>query len=461
MSARFYDVLNHAFYILFLLFCLVFYKERLFDMDAANYSWQILNNKDFYIPHDRYINYITQSPAVWLVQRDWPLKHVLLAYSATFALLFYLIYILFRYTVRSPLWSTFPLLGLLLSFRYKHFAGHTEIIVAIFLSSIFLAFVFSPNFTKIKSYLKWPVLLVLMIIISFTHPIMVAPLGMVLLGHICFTKNFFSRDVLLLILSLLVVFGLRFWAVMDNNYESGKISYISNIFNVIIHPDQYDSVKIIAKYMLTDYFPVLIFLAYILFKFLKSDRSLYVFYFLIANAALFIMIATMESYLRGNIYFLIDGYLGMFALLWAYPIIKYLQANDSKSIRQLLLALLLISASQIIQKSTFFRNRLNNFNKIVNAHPEHSKYYVSMDRYDWDEMWYPYFIPQEFMLLTALNGKDECKTLYVNFNGVDEKVFEKKNTFWLYSGSKSINELNGNYFKLPAEPYKKLTEVPW
>jgi len=73
MGARFYDVLNHAFYLLFILFCILFYKERLFDMDAANYAWQILNQKDFYIPHDRYINYITQSPAVWLIKQDWPL----------------------------------------------------------------------------------------------------------------------------------------------------------------------------------------------------------------------------------------------------------------------------------------------------------------------------------------------------------------------------------------------------
>lgn len=461
MSARFYDILNHAFYLLFILFCILFYKERLFDMDAANYSWQILNQKNFYISHDRYINYITQSPAVWLVNQDWPLKQVLIAYSVTFGVLYYLLFILFRYVMRSPLWALYPTLGLLLCFRYKHFAGHTEIVVAIFLSSILLAFVFSPNFKKWKKYIKWPIVLILMVMISYTHPIVVVPLGLVFLGHISYAKKFFQADFLLILLSLLVIFGLRFWAVMGNEYESDKISFIGNIFNVIIHPDQYHSVKIIVKYMLTDYLPVLAFLAYILFKFQKAKRSLYVLYFILANYGLFVLIGTMESYLRGNIYFLIDGYLGMFALLWGYPIIKYLQQNDSKTLRYVTVALLLVSASQIIQKSTFFRKRLDYFNEIVKAHPENSKYYVSMDLHDWDEMWYPYFIPQEFMLLTALEGKDKCKTLYINYNGVDEKVFQDKNTFWLYSGSKSIDELNNNYFELPSEPYKKLKDVPW
>jgi len=461
MSLRFYDILNHAFYLLFILFCILFYKERLFDMDAANYTWQILNNKDFYIPHDRYINYITQSPAVWLIKQDWPLKQVLMTYSATFGVLFYLLYILFRYTMRSSLWATLPMLALLLSFRYKHFAGHTEIVVAVFLSSILLAFVFSPNFKKLNPYVKWPVLLILMGVISFSHPIMIVPLVLVFLGHIFYTKKFFQLDFLRILLALLVIFGLRFWVVMDNTYESGKMSLLSNIFNIIIHPDQYDSAKIIVKYMLTDYLPGLMFLAYILFKFHRAQRSLYVLCFMLANCGLFVLIGTMESYLRGNIYFLIDGYLGMFALLWGYPIIKYLQQNGSKTVRYVTVALLLVSASQIIQKSVFFRNRLDYFKKIVKAHPEHSKYYVSMDLHDWDEMWYPYFIPQEFMLLTALEGKDKCKTLYINYNGVDEEEFKEKNTFWLYSGSRPVNELNNRYFELPSEPYKKLNDVPW
>jgi len=430
-------------------------------MDAANYAWQILNQKDFYIPHDRYINYITQSPAVWLIKQDWPLKQVLITYSATFGVLFYLLYILFRYTMRSPLWASFPMLGLLLSFRYKHFAGHTEIVVAIFLSGILLAFAFSPKFKKLKPYIKWPFLLVLMGIVSYTHPIMIIPLGLVFFGHICYTKEYYKTEFLLILLSLLVIFGLRFWAAMDNDYESDKIGYVSNIFNVMIHPDQYDSAKIIVKYMLTDYLPVLAFLAFIMFKFIKGGRSLYVLYFILANYGLFVLIGTMEFYLRGNIYFLIDGYLGMFALLWGYPILKYLQLNDSKILRYITVAILLVSASQIVQKSTFFRGRLDYFREISKAHPDHSKYYVSMNLHNWDELWYPYFIPQEFMLLTALDGKDNCKTLYINFNGVDENEFKKKNTFWLYSGSKSIDELNPNYFKLPPEPYKKLNNVPW
>ena len=290
---------------------------------------------------------------------------------------------------------------------------------------------------------------------------MVVPLGIVLLGHLFFTKDFFNSESLLLLLSVLAIFGIRFWAVMGNGYESGKVSLISNIFDVVVHPDQYDSAKIIVKYMLTDYLPVLIFLAYILYQFFKAGRSLYFIYFLLANYALFIMIATMESYLRGNIYFLIDGYLGMFALLWVYPIITYIQEKDTKNLRYILIALVLISASQIIQKSAFFRNRLNHFDQIVKANSDHSKYYASINLHDWDEMWYPYFIPQEFMLHTALEGPDKCKTLYINYNGMDEKVFQENNTLWIISGSKPINELNANYFELPSEPYKKLKDVPW
>ena len=59
-SASPWEWLGHLFFITFILWCALYYQERLFNNDAAYYTWHMTAKEYPFVLHNRYINIFTQ-----------------------------------------------------------------------------------------------------------------------------------------------------------------------------------------------------------------------------------------------------------------------------------------------------------------------------------------------------------------------------------------------------------------
>ena len=124
--------------------------------------------------------------------------------------------------------------------------------------------------------------------------------------------------------------------------------------------------------------------------------------------------------------------------------------------------LLIYSSDRIISRGEFFTKRLAYYEKTFDMYPEHSKLFVPMSLHDWERLYYPYEIPAESLILTCMEGKENCKTLYMDYDRKGAALYlDSEQQFLFFNNQVSYNKINTNFFNLPVEPYLPIDKVAW
>ena len=432
--------------------------------DAGYYSFHVINYEDYFVKHGRYISYFTQSLSILIMKLGGSLKSALVAYSVSPALWFYGLFLTAVYFLKSPRGGLFILLSLILTMRYKFYAGHTEITFAIAVACFLIVWILSD-----KSHLrKWKTsytalgTLILTGWLLIIHPIIVIPLFMVLGFYFLFDSKFKDPWYWVNLSIIAVLFALRFVFVAKDGYESDKMGLLNDL-SVFNDPSEYYVYNIMTQYI--DRYiiiaVVVFFLSIILILFKK--KLLPALYLLLCASILTVIIIMTHSYLRGDIYIMIDGYIAMYGMIISLSVyyVFSLFPNYYQYFWILATGLVLNASIKIYKKHDFYENRLKQYTQLIKEQSNQgvSKIFLNYHRHDWDIFWFPYEIPLESLIASTLDPNCPQGTIFIDDQnkGYDKVINSKTNFVAFY------NEipLNPRYFETDTSKYVRVVEVPW
>ncbi|MEM0994718.1 MAG: hypothetical protein AAGI49_16920, partial [Bacteroidota bacterium] len=178
--------------------------------------------------------------------------------------------------------------------------------------------------------------------------------------------------------------------------------------------------------------------------------------------ALVAMIMVTYSYVNGKIYAMIDGYVGLIGVVLAIPIFYVVLKSKQHLISVLLIAgLLIFNLHRIYGKRKFFQRRQALIETMVqeNAKADQRKLVLRMQDFVWDKFWYPWSLPYETVLLTALDDpKDAASIHMIGWNDGEDKWSKVQKV--LGGDGRKIDAFPKTYFDLDQNKPVLITQFP-
>jgi hypothetical protein len=462
-----YLVLGHVFFLSFLAGGIIFYKERLLAFDSAYYTFHVIAFQEFFIKHERYITYLTQWMPLLAMEWELPLKSVLISYSVSFTIWFYLIFLLIAHGFRNVEGGLLMALAFGLTMRYKYYAAISEIVFAIALAALLLAWLTRPAASKPdrNPWVHWGVAVLLTGFMFISHPIIIIPV-LVFLGYdILYNRKWKDWPNWAFILFLVGAYSIKFLATRSDPYEAGRMDVLGNAKNILLNFREQKIFEILVWYFDTEYaFPFTVFLVVVGITFYQR-KYLAALFILAVSLAWFVLNLITYAYLKDKILIMLDGYLALFGLIWATPMFFLLRSQKFKLPAAIVLsALIIFSLHRIYNKHHYFKQRLGYIEQTLDRYvtDEDRKFIVPPNLFDWDRMWYPYEIPHESLMLSALQGPEHAATLFVNIEYRPLEELQQDSTVFLqFSNPIPIKKLPQQYFQLPNKTYTVIEEVDW
>ena len=148
-----YKYLGHIGFWILLLLSVLFYKERILFNDTVFQFFKIVNFEKFNIEAMRYSTVITQIPVLIALKLNNGLRTLLMIYSISFVVVYYMVFILCIHVLKNPAAGIAILFSLIIciteSFFHPCTETHQAIVYSILLYAI-LQYNFNPKWGILK-----------------------------------------------------------------------------------------------------------------------------------------------------------------------------------------------------------------------------------------------------------------------------------------------------------------------
>jgi len=160
-----------------LILALLFWKERALFVDASYILFRIVNLDELQIQEHRYGSFITQAFPLFAARLHLPVTAVVLLYSISFNLFYFLAGWLVTYRLRQPLLGVLMLFYYLLMVSDSFYWTNNEVHQGIAWMFIMLAALLYFGEKRVRPLLFLPFFFLLSFLAIFTHPLVIFPLG--------------------------------------------------------------------------------------------------------------------------------------------------------------------------------------------------------------------------------------------------------------------------------------------
>ena len=202
-----------------------FFKERILFIDAAHICFRLLNYKTFVIEEHRYGSFITQMVPLIGLRLHVSLKAILIAYSVSFNLFYFIVAILLVYRYRQYGMAILMALYYTLFVSDAYFWTNNEVHQGTAWMFLFLAVAFYNAGKHRPLFLQLLAFILLAVLAVFTHPLVMISV-LFLWGYLYINKEqwpFGRLETVGFSLLLLVIAGLKFYVSQSPGYDSGKM----------------------------------------------------------------------------------------------------------------------------------------------------------------------------------------------------------------------------------------------
>lgn len=466
-STRLFVLAGHLYFVAMLIMSIMYFQERMLAMDTAYYAFKVIVHQDFFTGHERTISYVPQLFPLLAIQLGWSLKSVLIAYSAGFILFYYAAYNVVVHLFRNPAAGILLALALGLTVRYKFYGPVGEVVLALVPLVVLMAWLSKPQtrFAAIPAWADVGIGIILGALLLTSHPFITISTA-IGLGFMLLYQNEWRNPRFWI--TAIVTGALLFYQFVlgeRNAYEAERADRLNEAWQVLSNlPDYYIS-EVIWKYFDTQYiFPFVVFLAGLI-SLIWVRRFWLVLYTLISFLAILAIIIVMHAYMSSNIFIMLDGYLAHLGFVWALPL-AYHWLNKKRSWMWLTICgLLVFSLARISDTKAFFQQRLEYVHTALKEQtsPEQPKAVAYLEDLNYEKLWIGWALGIESLMLSSLEGPEHSRNIYLaDKRGDLEGRFDEPELFLSVPfGPEFIksHELPGQYFKIPAIPYREI-ELP-
>ena len=462
--------IGHIFFLVLFIYAAYFYVERMLYSDVSFYIFKILSFEKFNIEAGRRMAFLTQIIPLIFLKFHASLKVIMLSYSISFVVIYYLIFLICLYgfsSVRAAIASTVMLfLGISDCSLYPVTELQLGIMFCILLYGYLEYFFLNEKLLATLGkfvFILFGVIIILMCL--FSHPSTLFPVLFIIIFQGIDKKLYNNKLIYALLLVTIVVYGFKFLSIDKNSYEGQQMSPVRNLVAVLWNFSNQNSVHFFLKFVLKGIYilPLLLFLVsgvYYLWK--KSYLKLA--FIIIATIGFFVLLMVVFS--PG------DSDVGMeknLLPLWIFIAIPFIHDVMFEKFRyaklQPLIYLLVIVAgltgfhrATVIygDRITYMKHVLESASKSLNS----SKIIIEKKNLNQDKTGSTWSYANETLLLSSINGPQNSKTIYIvnELNEIASFDLQKKDVylcvpFWLEWNYSAINQ---RYFQLPPELYRIL-----
>ena len=458
---------GHLFFWVLIMVCLVFYQERLLAFDTANYIFHVVTFDDYFIKHNRYISYLTQWVPLFGMHQGWAFASVLKAFSASFYIWFYLFYVLIVHGAKNVLGGVVLIFGLCLAMRYKFYAAISELFFGVAIAGFLIGWLTRKGAKYLPTWIDYSVVLLCLIALFGAHIILVYPILVFLVFQYLYENTWKNLRQWIMPTFIVGVFFLKFMLVQGDDYESDRMSALleySTLREMFTNQADYFIFSALQEYATQQYWLVL-FLFTVVLAWLLFQKKWLAAIFIVCASVIWLLINILTyADLGGPLYIMLDGYLAVFGLIWATPFYFFLRDNYKPVFACVAIVLVGFSTWKMVDTRQFYRQRLTFIQETLDMYPEvdQKKLIVPRHLFDWENMWFPYEVAHESLMLTALESPEDMRTIYVDIDSPQGSGFLQSDGFIQFHGAHDISTINNSpFFNLPKAKYIVVDSVAW
>ncbi len=449
----------HAPWFILMALSIILYKERIFA-DSGFYVAQFINNRFFWIECQRIVLAISQVlplSAVWI---GLELKYVLILYSVSHVLFFYLLFLFVYYILRDRRSGLLIILTQTVGITFSFFTPMFELYYGVPLLITFYA-IWRLN---IRASLVMLILMILEVLILLSHPLSFMLFPFLLLYDFRSSKPRRWTVYAMLLLVMAGVIVLKAYTMCP--YEVGKLSWQLDFLNnpkiqQLLEPSFYLG---LLRFFIFNYPEVLIALIIVISMF--SYRRDWFRLLLVTGTfmAYLFLVCSVYSLDRSRY---MEQVLFPFVPLVFIPLIYGFPKEPRPGLQNI--SILLISGLiayrlfMIYNGSSLFVARVNQMEHLIESARQKggSKFIVSESNIDKGYTQLNWSYPLETMMLSSLKGSDLTVTIVPKedyyYEGNDRKMGPKDFLFRRWE-IKDHDWLNPTYFHLDPGAYRMLND---
>lgn len=450
---------GHLFFLIYFLFAVFYAKERVLFVDSAYQFFKIINFEDFNIEAGRFSAVITQIPLLTAVKLHLPLNWLLLIFSLSFPLLYYLIYLISVYLFKQPAAGILLCLSLCITIRHSFFHVVTETHQAIAYSCLFFAWLNSTSIktSQFKKILTGSVILVLAL---FSHPVAYLTLIFVLLFYLGDKQGFDKKLIGIISVFIFGVVVFKYLNTPTGTYEGQFLSQVSYFHELIFHIDTFASKSFYDQfynrlYRLPFYMIMLVSIYY-LFK-LNFKKLI-----IVPIAYFGFLTFTLLIYNKGDSQIMMERAFMPLAFFAGLPLVyDILSKGDRlkwfKTV--IIIAMLTYGMNWIYRTANYFTDRIEYMGQFISYMNDSKidKLLIGGDDTSKRIIYIPWAFGVETLIYSSLKSPEFSKTVYVHDNPKEIDCSSPDLLLLVhFDQNNDVKLLNEKYFKLPATTYKLL-----
>lgn len=451
--------LGHFIFFIHVLFAVIFCLERTLYSDTANFTFNIINQEDFFVGASRYSCILPQFLVIGAAKIGLSLKTLLMVYSLSFIFYYYILYNIVVYVFKNANVGLLIAFSLLLCVRHNYFMSNCEMHFAII--HCLMMFAFMEYYYNYKPFNRTVYILFVIgfIVLCFYSHIAILFAVFFILIYEALDKKEIKEIKLYLFLGAasLLVLG-KLLLTEKESYEGNLFNQLSNFKSLVLNFGNLYSFGFLKAHFYDLYIYVSIAGMIVLLWYIKQKYFLKLILF-VGSIFLFLFISII-IYNEGDSDMMMERAYSMLIIFALVPFMKdlYSGLKNKISLNILLVIIVFVSIRGVYEKGEFYHRRVEYISELIQKYKkeEKSKFILGKNAINDEVVMVAWAFSIETLMYSSLEGPDFSKTFYIvkdfnsfNYDKDDKSLF----LFLTFAQNWNIKNLNKKYFRLKEEEY--------
>ncbi len=456
------------FLVLFVLAAL-FYLERTVFLDPCYAVFNILYYRDYITEAERYTAVLPQTLVLAAMHLQLPLKLLLMLYSLSFIILYYVVYLIITYLFRlERIALAIPLLlvtGVKYSFYWISTETHQALVYTI------LLFAFLKWSGKLEA--GWRALTIravagtgIIMLGFYAHPVAFFTIIFTLVYVIFDERSWRKPDLYFLAMAALMLALIKYLTSSPTGYEGIFFNGFGDFFTRLGNLSESGSLKFLNLKLFNIYlFPLIIMISTIIWHIIRKQFLKLALYVSAIAFFLLIIFTTFNFPFRHFIQEKNIMGLNIFLLIPFLNEVSFGKKQGNRWMLVFLIVMFVAGSIHVIAGSAFHRERLNYIRKLITVArglPE-KKFILNENLVDHETLSVNWGLAPETLILSSLESPDSSLTIYINDASGKLRSNPDHTDTTLLICAPWVQELtttllNKKYFNIDHSGYRFLTE---
>jgi len=415
-EARFGVIFKHTFFLALCGISVIFYRERTLHYDPAFFVWGIINEQDFFIALGRYGAWIGQALPLLLIKAGSEIKTVLIAFSLSFALFYYVLYLVIEYLLRDKRLTWVLVLSLCLTFRQTFYYTTAEVYHGMALSILGWALLKKALDSKgLPRIIFWVSVLFITFSLPYFHQINLILWFFLVGAEYMDRRNWKDFRIPAMLGFILLWFVARIKLFSSSSYEKAKLLTVDDHLYALSHFFELPSFKYLADWIFPHISLALIFFALCLVYLVIKEKKIAALYTLGFFLAFVVLIV--NTNFRGESVIMYENYYSLFGIFFSVAFALAIEGKNLGKFATLVVVILSIhSVIAIVESVDMYQYRTKLLQRLTTfaATAPTNKFILSAENFPEKYGRIPWAFPFETALCSAIDGNRGNSSFFIS-----------------------------------------------